>query len=155
MSVRHGTLTLVPGKSTSRTGAVVVGGEALGRGAKARARAGTGAGTGANYWAPLTRKRHTLPHPAQPRHTSYWAPRTRKRHQREHRPQRPTERSDPTQHAKGRMGDCPGPRKGATTRWNVTQGVAVGEGQEQGHGQEANLGNGLKIGRQGLPCDDA
>ena len=40
-----------------------------------------------------------------------WAPRTRKRHQREHRPQRPTERSDPTQHAEGRTGDRPGPRK--------------------------------------------
>ena len=45
-----------------------------------------------------------------------------KRHQQEHRPQRPTERSDPTQHAKGRTGDCPGPRKGATTRRNVTRG---------------------------------
>ena len=76
----------------------------------------------ANYWAPLTRKRHTLPHPAQPQHTNYWAPRTRKRHQQEHRPQRLTESSDPTQHAKGRTGDCPGPRKGATTRRNVTQG---------------------------------
>ena len=76
----------------------------------------------ANYWAPLTRKRHIPPHPAQPQHTNDWAPRTRKRHQREHRPQRPTERSDPTQHAKGRTGDCPGPRKGATTRRNVTQG---------------------------------
>ena len=76
----------------------------------------------ANYWAPLTRKRHTLPHSAQPRHTNDWAPRTRKRHQQEHRPQRPTERSDPTQHAKGRTGDCPGPRKGATTRRNVRQG---------------------------------
>ena len=76
----------------------------------------------ANYWAPLTRKRHIPPHPAQPRHTDHWAPRTRKRHQQEHRPQRPTERSDPTQHAKGRTGDCPGPRKGATTRRNVTQG---------------------------------
>ena len=73
----------------------------------------------ANYWAPLTRKRHTMPHSAQPQHTNYWAPRTRKRHQQEHRPQRPTERSDPTQHAKGRTGDCPGPRKGATTRRNV------------------------------------
>ena len=41
----------------------------------------------------------------------------------EHRPQRPTERSDPTQHAKGRTGDCPGPRKGTTTRRNVTRGV--------------------------------
>ena len=76
----------------------------------------------ANYWAPLTRTRHTMPHPAQPRHTNHWAPRTRKRHQQEHRPQRPTERSDPTQHAKGRTGDCPGPRKGTTTRRNVTQG---------------------------------
>ena len=76
----------------------------------------------ANYWGPLTHKRHILPHSAQPQHTNHWAPRTRKRHQREHRPQRPTERSDPTQHAKGRTGDCPGPRKGATTRRNVTQG---------------------------------
>ena len=76
----------------------------------------------ANYWAPLTRKRHTMPHSAQPQHTNYWAPRTRKRHQREHRPQRPSESSDPTQHAKGRTGDRPGPRKGTTTRRNVTQG---------------------------------
>ena len=76
----------------------------------------------ANYWGPLMRKRHTMPHSAQPQHTNYWAPRTRKRHQQEHRPQRPTESSDPTQHAKGRTGDCPGPRKGATTRRNVTQG---------------------------------
>ena len=77
----------------------------------------------ANYWAPLTRKRHTMPHSAQPQHTNYWAPRTRKRHQQEHWPQRRTESSDPTQHAKGRTGDRPGPRKGATTRRNVTQGV--------------------------------
>ena len=76
----------------------------------------------ANYWAPLTRKRHIPPHSAQPRHTNRWAPRTRKRHPQEHRPQRPTERSDPTQHAKGRAGDCPGPRKETTTRRNVTQG---------------------------------
>ena len=32
----------------------------------------------ANYWAPLMRKRHIPPHPAQPQHTNYWAPRTRK-----------------------------------------------------------------------------
>ena len=32
---------------------------------------------------------------------------------------------DPTQHAKGRTGDYPGPRKGATTRRNVTQGGGV------------------------------
>ena len=80
----------------------------------------------ANCSAPLTRKRHIPPHPAQPRHTNYWAPRTRKRHPQEHRPQRPTERSDPTQHAKGRPGDCPGPRKGATTGRNVTQGGGGG-----------------------------
>ena len=64
-------------------------------------------------------------HTAQPQHTNYWAPRTRKRHQQEHRPQRPTESSDPTQHAKGRTGDCPGPRKETTTRRNVTRGVAA------------------------------
>ena len=80
-----------------------------------------------NYWAPLTRKRHTLPHPAQPQHTNHWAPRTWKRHQQEHRPQRPTESSDRTQHAKGRTGDCPGPRKETTTRRNVTQGGGVFE----------------------------
>ena len=78
----------------------------------------------ANYWAQLTRKRHILPHSAQPQHANHWAPRTRKRHQQEHRPQRPTESSDPTQHSKGRTGDCPGPHKGATTRRNVTQGGA-------------------------------
>ena len=65
---------------------------------------------------------HPPPHSAQPLHTNHWAPRTRKRHQQERRPQRPSERSDPTQHAKGRMGDCPGPRKGTATRRNVTQG---------------------------------
>ena len=80
----------------------------------------------ANYWAPLTRKRHTMPHSAQCQHTNYWAPRTQKRHQQEHRPQRQTESSDPTQHAKGRTGDRPGPRKGATTRRNVTQGGRPG-----------------------------
>ena len=71
-------------------------------------------------------KWHIMPHPAQPQHTNYWAPRTRKRHQQEHRPQRPTERSDPTQHAKRRTGDCPWPRKKTTTtRRNVTQGGDV------------------------------
>ena len=75
----------------------------------------------ANYWAPLTNKRHS-PQPAQPRHTNHSAPRMRKQHQQEHRPQRPTKCSDPTQHAKGRMGDCPGPRKETATRRNVTKG---------------------------------
>ena len=80
----------------------------------------------ANYWAPLTRKRHTMPHSAQPQHTNHWAPQTRQRHQQEHQPQRPTESSDPTQQAKGRTGDCPGPRKETTTRRNVTQGGRPG-----------------------------
>ena len=84
-----------------------------------------------NYWATLTRKRHIPPHSAQPQHTNDWAPRTRKRHQQEHRPQRPTERSDPTQHAKGRTGDRPGPRKGATTRRNVTRGGGGGQGPKK------------------------
>ena len=59
----------------------------------------------------------------QPRHTNHRAPRTRKRHQQEHRLQRPIGRSNPTQHAKGRTGDCLGPRKETTTRRNVTRGV--------------------------------
>ena len=53
--------------------------------------------------------------------------------QQEHRPQRPTESSDPTQHAKGRTGDRPGPRKGATTRRNVTQGGGGGGGGSAGN----------------------
>ena len=81
-----------------------------------------------NYWAPLTRNRHILPHTAQPQHTNHRAPRTQKRHQQEHWQQQPTESSDPMQHAKGRTGDCPGPRKETTTRRNVTQGVLVGGG---------------------------
>ena len=50
---------------------------------------------------------------------------TRKRHQQDHRPQRPTESSNPTQHAKGTTGECPGPRKETTTRRNVTQGAEM------------------------------
>ena len=48
-----------------------------------------------------------------------------KRHHNEHRPQRPSEHHDPTQHMKGRTGDCPGPRKETGTRWNVTHGGVV------------------------------
>ena len=47
---------------------------------------------------------------------------TRKRHHQEHRPQQPSERSDQTQHAKGRADDCPRPHKETATRRNVTQG---------------------------------
>ena len=76
----------------------------------------------ANYWAPLTHKRHQ-PQPAQPQDNNDGAPRTRKQRQQENRPQRPTKRSDPTQHGKGRTGGCPGPRKETSTRRNVTQGA--------------------------------
>ena len=99
----------------------------------------------ANYLAPLTFKRHIPPQPAQPQHTNHWALRTRERHQQEHRPQRPTERSDPTQHAKGRTGDCPGPRKGATTRRNVTHG-----GGGALNPQKGEWGGGLELGPKPL-----
>ena len=69
--------------------------------------------------ASVRKARQTLHHRAL---GGWGGKRTRKRHQQEHRPQRSTESSDPTQHAKGRTGDRPGPRKGATTRRNVTQG---------------------------------
>ena len=49
--------------------------------------------------------------PAQPRYTNDRAPRKWKQHQQEYRPQQPTKHSDPTQHAKRRTGDCPGPIK--------------------------------------------
>ena len=65
----------------------------------------------ANYWAPLTHKRHTMPHSAQPQHTNYWALRTRKRHQQEHRPQQPTASSNPTQHAREERVTVQGPVK--------------------------------------------
>ena len=84
--------------------------------------AGYGRPVDRGAWTAKTVKR-PWQQPAQPQHTNYWAPQRRERHQREHRPQRPAESSDPTQHAKGRTGDCPGPRKGTTTRRNVTQGV--------------------------------
>ena len=73
-------------------------------------------------WAGKTVKRlpHQPPHqPAQPRCANYWASLTRKRHQQEHRPQWPSEYSDPTQHAQGRTGDCPGPREETATRWTT------------------------------------
>ena len=82
----------------------------------------------ANYWAPLTRNRHTMPHSAQPQHTNYWAPRTRKRHQQEHRPQRPTESSDPTQHAKGRTVTVQGPVKKQQPDGMSHRGGVVGLG---------------------------
>ena len=104
----------------------------------------------ANYWAPLTRKRHTMPHSAQPQHTNYWAPRTRKRHQQEHRPQRPTESSNPTQHAKGRTGDCPGPHKGTTTRRSVAQGGMTRNARQEPGGRAPQGAVGMGCTGEGL-----
>ena len=73
-----------------------------------------------------------------PRYANHRAPRPRKLHQQEHRPQRPTERSDPTQHAKGRTGDCPGPR----TR-NPTGCHTVGGGTGGGWKRRPAGGGGL------------
>ena len=78
-----------------------------------------------------------------PQHTNYWAPLTRKRHQQDHRPQRPTEHSDPTQHAKGKTGDCPGPRKETATRRNVTEGVVRVSYRGAGGGRGGGQGKGL------------
>ena len=55
-------------------------------------------------------------HQHDPQCANYRAPLPRQQRHEEHRPQRPTERSDPTQHAEGRTGDCPGPRKETATR---------------------------------------
>ena len=46
----------------------------------------------------------------------------RERHKQAHGPQRPAEGGTPTQHAKGRTGDRPGPRKDTSHRRNVPQG---------------------------------
>ena len=54
--------------------------------------------------------------------------------QEEHRPQRPSERSDPTQPAKGRAGDGPGPRKETATRRNATPPTAPLKGPPGGGG---------------------
>ena len=76
---------------------------------------------GGGAWAAKTVQRSPQPPPPPPLwYANYWAPRTRKRQ--EPQPQQLTECSNPTQHAKGRMGDCPGPRKVTAARWNVTQG---------------------------------
>ena len=48
----------------------------------------------------------------QPRQTEYWALRARTHM---HRPHGRADNDDPTQHGKGRTGDCPGPRKETTT----------------------------------------
>ena len=58
-----------------------------------------------------SKKCKTTPQPAQPPCTNYWAPLTQKQHHKEHRPQRPSEDNNPTKHAKGTTGDCPGPFK--------------------------------------------
>ena len=74
----------------------------------------------------------------------------------EHRPQRPTERSAPTQHAEGRTGDCPGPRKETATGRTVTRGggalasPVVCWGRLGGGGQMGGLMQNCR--RQGPSC---
>ena len=46
---------------------------------------------------------------------NYWALLKRIQHHKEHGLQRPSERTAPTQHAEGRKGNCPGPRKETAT----------------------------------------
>ena len=69
----------------------------------------------ANYWAPWHANGTARHIQHSPRHTNDWAPRTRKRHQQEHRPLRPTECIDPTQHAKDQDG---GARTGRPCVWS-------------------------------------
>ena len=57
-----------------------------------------------------------------PQYANYWAPLRRQRHHKAHRPRGPTESSDPTQHAEGRTGDCPGPRKDNATECHTGGG---------------------------------
>ena len=65
----------------------------------------------------VTRKQHPCPS-----NTSRWFPQLLEL--REHGPQWPAESIGPTQHAKGRTGDCPGPCKETATRRNVTKAGA-------------------------------
>ena len=60
-----------------------------------------------------------------PQCANYWAPLTRQRHHEEHWLQWPSQSIDPTQHAKGRTGDCPGRE---TDLFSKT----LGEGQRHG-----------------------
>ena len=93
--------------------------------------AGSGRPEDGGGWTAKTVKRPPQ-QPTQPQYANYWALLRRKQHQQEHRPQRPTERSNLTQHAEGRTVDCPGPRKETTTRRNVTQGADPGVPAWQG-----------------------
>ena len=73
-----------------------------------------------------------------PRCANYWAALTRKWHHKEHRPRRPSGSSDPTQHAKGRVGDCPRPCKETATIRNVIQRGGGRRGSEA-HGGGGRL----------------
>ena len=83
-------------------------------------------------------------HPATSSTAPVHQPRGSASDQQEHRPQRPTESSDLKQHAKGRTGDCPGPRKETATRRNVTRGGGGGRGGERLMGTAACGGRGFK-----------
>ena len=86
-------------------------------------------------WAAKTVQRTPQP-PAQTPSAPITGPRQRRNHTSRNtgRSGRP-ESSNPTQHAKGRTGDCPGPRKETATQWNVTRGggpLGVSKGRAAG-----------------------
>ena len=86
-----------------------------------------------------------------PQCANYWALLTRKRHHKAHRLQGPSESTDPTQHAKGRTGDCRGPRKETATRRNVTQGLWSGrKSSVENHMQRSVTFRALGGGRDAL-----
>ena len=95
----------------------------------------------ANYWASLTRKRHTMPHSAQPRHTNRWALRTRKRHPQEHRLQRPTERSARRNMRREEWVTVQGPVKE-----QQPDGMSHGGGGVRGHKKVCVTKTGLQFG---------
>ena len=117
----HWSRSVVTPDTTSKKWAVV-----LIRVLRPRRRGGGGAGAANDPRNTTPATRPPQHNQRDPQYANDGAPRTRKRHPHEHRPQRPTERSDPAQHAKGRPGDCPGPRKETTTRRNVTRGGGGG-----------------------------
>ena len=89
----------------------------------------------AKYWAPLTQKRHSA-HPSankQPQNKG----------ETDQQPVRPTGSENPTHCAKGRTGDCPGPRKETNIGRNVTQwgrGGCVAAAVKASHAKRQKIG---------------
>ena len=124
----------LPRRPTSKTrsgggrGWAGVGGERNDR--ASRKRGGACAGRPERGGGVGSEDRKTAPRNNQhnPQCVNHWAPLPRQRHHKAHPWQRPSEHSDPTRHAKGRTGDCPGPRNETATRRNVPLGGGGGGG---------------------------